>query len=473
MTSHKDWAKEKGVGLEYGIIIKDVKKDITNEELKDELKAIGAGQVIDRRDVEEGEETTHEVLYMFKGKVGTLLLGGTINVTGGTKWAVLRLKDPDDSADPFAAELQKFLAAHKKTLEDLAIQEAVHKHVHVIKEDLGLHLTRPQYRRLKNFSGKVPVPNGESAFDMWVEHADQVAQDTNLSEEDRKSRLVDVLAPPALTIYRKTVQASGPSVTAAEILVQLRRAFGIACESGDLYLVFRETYQTADEAPAAYLTRLEEALDRAIAFGEVSPSEADSLRLTPYIRGCVYSAGLVGALQLRQRRETPPTFVDLLQEVRVEEAAEVARVRRRELDIKPSKKAQANSVAASDSSKGLTKEVGKLKAQLAALQAPVPPAVANVSQSPLPSQGGSPDLMAEVMKLKKALEDLQQGNLGRQPRPRASTFCYRCGLQGHISKGCNAAPNAELVQQKLLERSQTSGNGRGRLQEGQQVPKQH
>ena len=299
-----------------------------------------------------------------------------------------------------------------------------------------------------------------------------MVQDPNLSEGEKRSRLVDGLAPPALTVYRKSVQASGPSITAGEVLVQLRRAFGIACESGDLYLVFRETYQTTGEAPAEYLTRLEEALDRAISFGEVNPTDADSLRLTQFIKGCVYSEGLVAALQLRQRKETPPSFVDLLREVRVEQSAEVARMQRRQHD-KP-KKAHAHSVIAPAPSEEWAARLRDVNSQLAALQTEAPHAAPTVKHPARPSQESSSDLMAEISKLKREIEDLKRGNKGGQPRPRATnTFCYRCGLPDHMSNNCKAAPNAELVQQKLLERAaQTLGNDRGRLQQGQQVPKQ-
>ena len=91
---------------------------------------------------------------------------------------------------------------------------------------------------------------------------------------------------------------------------------------------FREVYQLGEEAPSAFLTRLEEALDRAIMFGGVNKSEADSLHLSQLIRGCVHSEGLVGALQLCQRKSSPSKFVDLLEEVRVEEAAEESVMRR-------------------------------------------------------------------------------------------------------------------------------------------------
>ncbi|XP_072051711.1 paraneoplastic antigen Ma3-like [Amphiura filiformis] len=377
-----------------------------------------------------------------------------MTITGGTKWDILRLKDqPADEA---------FLTLHNKSLEDLQenIPGAVHNHVYTI----GKHLTKPQYRHLRMFSGKSPVPSGKLPFETWVQHADQVAQDSSLSDEEKRSRLVDGLTPPALTVYRKAMLASRSSLTAPELIIQLRKAFGVACETGELYLVFRETYQKSGETPSAYLTRLEEALDRAIAFGEVSDSEADSLRLSQLIKGCIYSEGLVGTLQLRQGKGNPLSLVALLQEVCIEEAAELSRLEKRQLD-KP----------ALSQSDGMARELRELKAQVAALQSPGPSSATRGEQSPASKQGDTADLVDEVRRLKKALEDVQRGNPGRQysHRPRSATFCYKCRQQGHMQAGCDATPNPELVQQKLLAQAQRSGNGEGRLQEGRRVPKQH
>ena len=72
-------------------------------------------------------------------------------------------------------------------------------------------------------------------------------------------------------------------------------------------------YQHSDESPSAFRTRLEEALDRAILFGGVSRDDADRLRVDQFIKGSIYSEGLVGTLQLRQWKSSPPDFVKLLQ----------------------------------------------------------------------------------------------------------------------------------------------------------------
>ncbi len=131
---------------------------------------------------------------------------------------------------------------------------------------------------------------------------------------------MDSFLLPAHTIYRKAVEPSG-SLTTPGVLVQLGRAFGVACEPGDLLMKFREAYQLVGEAPSAFLTRLEEALNRAIMFG-VSTKVRRIYCASRTRAACLARAWV---LQLRQCKSSSPKFVDLLEEVRVEEAAQEKR----------------------------------------------------------------------------------------------------------------------------------------------------
>lgn len=153
--------------------------------------------------------------------------------------------------------------------------------------------------------------------------------ESGLAEEEKRARIAESLYPPALTLYRKAAKALGASAKGTDLLKQLGQAFGTACEGEELYSLFRDTYQNEGEKPSEYLSRLEDALDQAIQFGGVPSKNADRLRLSQFIRGCIHSEGLVSTLQSRQRRGTPPGLVDFLREVRVEETAEEARSQRR------------------------------------------------------------------------------------------------------------------------------------------------
>ena len=285
--------------------------------------------------------------------------------------------------DPFDLELKELLARHNKTLGDVApesptvegipegVRRTVVEHIHTVARQQVSEGNR--YRRLRTFSGIIPVPNGELAFDNWIQYADQLVQEPLLTEEVKRSRLVECLAPPALALHRKAVRELGSSAIASAILKQLTHAFGIACEADDLFSIFRETFQSIGETPSAYLLRLEEHLDRAVRFGGIDVSRADELRLSQFIRGSIYEDGLVGALQLRQHKSKPPGLVSLLQEVRIEEAAEAVRSSRRQ-QTKPNRKAAqlSHTSAEIDSYGKMEKEVGDLKSELASLKATFP-----------------------------------------------------------------------------------------------------
>ena len=456
---HKDWAEEKGVDLAHAIVLTGIDKDAhdTNT-IGTELSQFGGVTVKEVKDSgEEGKEL--QALCVFKGKVSTLMIGDTIKITSGGEWRVTKFVTLPPEED-FDTQLTKFLALHKKTMSDIKghgdIPEEVVKHVHIVQA-----ATQPSYqpqRRMKMFSGKTPLPSGELSFDSWAQHISHIISEPSLSEDDKLGKLVGSLQPPALMIYYKAVGAAGP-LTTAEALAHLGQVYGVACEPEELYMVFRETFQQHGESPSAYLMRLEEALDRAILFGGVKKVNANALRLAQFVRGCAHNESLVATLQLRGKKDDPPTFIDLIQEVRQEEAAEALRGKYRSPQKTNLKKTVSFAASA---------EVDRLN--------PIDDTGKGESGNPASSRrmkatkSEQEVLLAEVTRLKEELASMRTtGNNNaarpqRPSRPRARGFCYHCGLQGHYRQECQNASNPELVQRRLLERCKSrAGNGPGHL----------
>ncbi|XP_038072746.1 paraneoplastic antigen Ma3 homolog [Patiria miniata] len=357
----------------------------------------------------------------------------------------------------FKDALEDFLKAHGKTTEDLpstpskpttsdqpvpkAVGEAVVKHV--------VSSSSTHRRRLRLFSGKTPVPSGEFDYESWKRPARQLVEDSNISSSEKLSRVIESLLPPASNI----VWALGKEATAEECLDGLEKAYGVTADGDELYLRFSECFQRPVEAASEYLVRLQELLTRVQDTGGVNPDRVDNVRIQQFTRGCLYHEPLLMKLDLK-KRPTPPNFVSLLQEVRLEEQREREKEERRVGEQKVATKRVAVAAEASpipmDDVKQLQEAVALLQQQLAAVQTadhhhgiPANPGQQKSSWSrPHPHN-------RQVQK----------------PRARHPLICFNCGQQGHRLTECANETNAPLVQQQMASRckpASTSGNEGGR-----------
>lgn len=83
--------------------------------------------------------------------------------------------------------------------------------------------------------------------------------------------------------------------------------------------------QQSGEKLSDFLRRLEQSLGRVVQRGGIPPGYADKARLEQLLRGAVASDLMLVNLCLRERKEKPPTFLQLLKEIRTEEEYEASR----------------------------------------------------------------------------------------------------------------------------------------------------
>ena len=361
----------------------------------------------------------------------------------------------------FSEALEEFLSVHGKTVDDLKSlglgpaeaktgdvevdgQGEGQKVVHVIDK-----VSNRSYRRLRLFSGRSPVPSGEVDFENWQRLARQLLRDDSVPDGEKKSRITESLVPPALNVIWAVADGS----SAQEYLNCLSRAYGSTADGDELLTSFRCTYQKEGERASEYLLRLYTLLTQAVEMDGIEAADSDKALCSQFQRGCLYNDGLLNMLQLRAKKDNPPSMLVLLREVRAAEAL---------LDEK------------SDRRKG----TGKQKTATSLVQAASisnPAKVRTVSASQPHDGGEVAELKQAVDHLHRRLDGLFKSQQRQSPRDRPSAtprrytrqiFCYNCGEDGHRMDVCSNTKNPALVQEKMVARQshpKSSGNESGQL----------
>lgn len=350
------------------------------------------------------------------------------------------------------------------------------------------------YRRLRLFSGTLPTPAGEEALDHWLEHARLMVDESDCSAKEKRRRIMESLKGPALGVV-KAARNADPEVSPSMCLDAIESAFGSAESGEDLYFAFRLLQQQPKEKLSDFLRRLELSLSGVVRRGGLPAVRADRARVEQLLRGAVHSDLMLVQLKLRERRESPPSFLELLNEVRSEEEYESSRMK-----LNSSvRRVQANADA--DGREG---EIHSLKCDIKELKAMVTAMTATNSQAAACNKEHErmdnelvaetrvdPEIIAlkkQVSKLqnqlstkKQRIHDASATALKIDPVPRAQhdsnqqafsdsdgNFCYRCGEIGHYSAKCRNKENQSKVIQKLIrslkkakqgEPAPSTGNG--------------
>ena len=123
----------------------------------------------------------------------------------------------------------------------------------------------------------------------------------------------------------KAVRWSNPDASCMEYIQAIDNTFGSTESGEDLYLSFKSLYQKPNERLSEFLRRLEKSLSKVIRRGGLPGNTGNRARLDQLIKGAVESDLMLIQLNLRDKRDNPPTFLDLLKEIREAEDLEAAR----------------------------------------------------------------------------------------------------------------------------------------------------
>ncbi|CAM5131700.1 unnamed protein product, partial [Natator depressus] len=178
------------------------------------------------------------------------------------------------------------------------------------------HAASNSCRKLRLFAG-------EEEFEPWLEHTTEMLQEWAVPDAEKRRCLIESLGGPALDVIR-TLKLTDPGVSVKDCLEALEHNFGSVEDPEDSYCKFLNSRQQKGEKASAYIQRLERLLQRAVMRRAVTAEQMDQTRLAQIVRGTQYQNPILLHLQLRERREHPPSYSQLIKEVREEEERQAA-----------------------------------------------------------------------------------------------------------------------------------------------------
>lgn len=484
-----NWCKEAVIEESHAIMLMGVPAttDVACiEEAVETIKAVGRVRV---RDSKKGQSPDTVLILCECREVidPTRIPAELLRAEGEETWRVI-VAPVDVPAFGFSEKLAKFLHQEGKSMTDLeslfhSTSSSAGSPESIIRAvgDL-LEKTKPSgdsnaYRRLRMFSGTIPTPSGEENLENWMEQARLMTAECECSEKEKRRRIMESLKGPALDIV-KAVRFSSPEASASQYLEALENTFGTSESGEDLYFAFRLLRQFPRESLSDFLRRIEKSLTKVVQKGGLMSHMMDKARIEQLIRGAAFDSDLMLLqLRLRERKDHPPTFLELLNELKTAEENELAR-RRIGTSVK-SINLKTDDNPESEVVKQLRAELQELKANMRDDSAKVPVASMRIDpkekleKQRVDTHGESEvkELKKQIHKLNKQLEvmsisstanavqtktrlDYREMPSRHNEKPMKSKedfFCYRCGEDGHIATKCNAPENTGKVIKKAGE----------------------
>ncbi|KAL1259510.1 hypothetical protein QQF64_010087 [Cirrhinus molitorella] len=476
----REWCDRATVDVNHAILVVGVGQDLEVAKIEEELHTVrcwGRVRVRGIKSYSDGDGLL--VLCECKEVIHPGVVPPEVRPTDGAVWKIITAQQPTTPvpADDFSAKLQRFLTSEGKTLADIQSMSSTDESILRAMVDVVSRTTKNQaesqgYRRLRIFSGITPTPTGEESLEYWLEQAMLMVQEGELTESEKRRRILECLRGPALKII-KSVRLSKQGATAQEFLDALDSAFGSAESAEDQYFSFRLIQQKSGEKLSDYVRRIEPFLVKVVKKGGVSASEKDRVRVEQLLRGSIDSDLMLLQLRLKERRSNPPNFLDLLSEIRAEEEYQQTRKK---------VNARIRNVAVHDDAGDSDVDMEVLKADFRALKTQVfemskssagGGASAHTSMSNPSHLGDDKSEAAALRKKVKRLSKKLKSKGGNVTEPSATVaavgtknqsqgsrqaqsigggerFCYRCGEDGHIATKCSFAENEKKVIRRLI-----------------------
>ncbi|XP_068451557.1 uncharacterized protein [Clinocottus analis] len=494
-----NWCRGEGVDVEHALLMYGVPENITVDEIEETAETIKAlGKVRVRGKMFHSQHQSLMVLCECREVIDpTKIPPEVMPIIGGNVWNTVHAVADQDagSTKDFTEKLLTLLQQEGKTMDDIqrvcspnipgnSSPESIIRAVGDVWCRTNRAPDSTSYRRLRTYSGVTPTPTGEECLDSWLEQAKFIVDESECSVKEKRRRILESLKGPALEIIQ-AVRMTEPDASPMEYIHAIESIFGRSESGEDLYFSFRSLRQQPGERLSEFLQRLERSLIKVVQGGGLQVSAANKARIEQLIRGSTSDLMLL-QLKVRERKDNPPTFLNLLQEIREEEGHQFAR---QSLGA-PLRRQNVRAVQAE---KGFEPELAyqsEFRAQMEEMKAKMGERTRTQHQLPSDCPISGPKEMKkpteshnELQSLKKqvkALEDkmsvmavkstvdssretMSQFNRYRaasshkpvpfkvqSPKESDEYFCYRCGENGHIAPRCTEPENPQKVIKRLI-----------------------
>lgn len=276
------------------------------------------------------EDNAKAVFIELGDTINYATIPGQIPGKGGAWEVVVKPRNPDEE---FINRLSCFLKDEGRRMVDVA-KALGYSPPTDTKEPQNVSPVEPivlqplkenmWYRKLRMFSGTAFPSPGEEHFEVWLEHVTEMMQVWQVSEVEKRRRLLESLRGPALSIMR-VLRVNNDSLTVEQCLDALKQIFGNKEDYRTSQFKFLQTCQKIGEKISVFLVRLEPLLQKAVQHSPLSVRSADMIRLKHVLARANVTNSLRGKLELLDQRGCPPTFLELMKLIRDEEEWETSR----------------------------------------------------------------------------------------------------------------------------------------------------
>uniref|UniRef100_A0A8C0GZQ9 CCHC-type domain-containing protein n=1 Tax=Chelonoidis abingdonii TaxID=106734 RepID=A0A8C0GZQ9_CHEAB len=272
---------------------------------------------------------------------------------------------------------------------------------HILEKIVLAYATSNSCRKLRLFAG-------EEEFEPWLEHTTEMLREW---------------AVPDL---------NDPGVSVKDCLEAVDNTFGSVEGPQDSYCKFLNSQQQRGKKISAYIQRLERLLQRAVMRGAVTAEQMDQTRLAQVVRGTQYQNPILLHLRLRERQEHPPSYSQLIKEVREEEERQAASKCWEAQTLEPASTMPLPmaSVLMVSTTEELAQQMQVLTERIAELQSIIDRAKISRNKEP------------QAVTREKSVS---RATVPPRRRGKGQFFCYRCGQDGHSAANCHKEENPSLV----------------------------